>query len=430
MKNKKPPRSLPRNTGRILKLEISMAKKPYSEPKLFISKKNGLPSVDKGSLWYVYFYTRDEFGDLKFKHNYSKGINRLKSIKERKRAGESLRLGLIAALERGWLPGQEISLKKIVAKKNTSLEAALNRAFQIKSRTLKISTLKGYEFYKNIFIAFHDDINMSDTPIKEYTIDNFYVWLDFIRFEYLKDDGLPLSGTSINNAKRSLSALFTVLKNERYIDHNFIKEIPALDQDPVNNQPFTAEQLTAIKKHLITQDPYLLNFSYFIVYQLLRPREICRLTVGDISLTSNYLTVETKTEARAVKKLSPMLLSFLEEQELNEHPSDYQLFSNKNRPKQWSQVSLKGRVDHFGVRFRSVKDALGLDRRFGLYSFRHTAIMNLYESLRSQNLNEREIINTLMPITGHRSEVGLKSYLRNILKSIPKDHSSIYTLDY
>jgi hypothetical protein len=35
-----------------------------------------------------------------------------------------------------------------------------------------------------------------------------------------------------------------------------------------------------------------------------------------------------------------------------------------------------------------------------------------------------------MPITGHKSEAGLKNYLRNIKIALPPDHSEIYSLEF
>ena len=64
--------------------------------------------------------------------------------------------------------------------------------------------------------------------------------MDWLRFDYVQDNGEPLSGGSVNNHKASLSALFTTMKNERLIDINFIKDIPKVDSEVVNNKAFTA----------------------------------------------------------------------------------------------------------------------------------------------------------------------------------------------
>lgn len=41
-----------------------------------------------------------------------------------------------------------------------------------------------------------------------------------------------------------------------------------------------------------------------------------------------------------------------------------------------------------------------------------------------------EILFQLMPITQHNSIAGIKNYLRKHKKSIPPDHSNIFTLDF
>jgi len=110
--------------------------------------------------------------------------------------------------------------------------------------------------------------------------------------------------------------------------------------------------------------------------------------------------------------------------------SDHDLFTNKNIPRNWDEATLKSKVDYFGKRFGKVKKALGYGREYGLYSFRHTAILDLYNSLVDEGMSEQEILFKLMPITQHKSIAGLKNYLRNHKKSLPKDHSDIYTIDF
>lgn len=35
-----------------------------------------------------------------------------------------------------------------------------------------------------------------------------------------------------------------------------------------------------------------------------------------------------------------------------------------------------------------------------------------------------------MPITKHRSEAGIRNYLRDIKQSIPRDHSDMFTINF
>jgi hypothetical protein len=81
-----------RNEG--INIRDLMIKKSYSEPKIYIPKINGKATVIPGKRWHVYFYWRSESGKLDHKCMYTKGINRLKTVKERKAAGMAIAAAL------------------------------------------------------------------------------------------------------------------------------------------------------------------------------------------------------------------------------------------------------------------------------------------------------------------------------------------------
>ncbi len=414
-------------------LWIEMAKKRYSSPKLFIPKKAGKPSVDSGVRWYVYFYWRtDPKGPLDKKFTFRKNINRLSTIKERKEAGEKLVSLYRAALERNWNPETK-STEKEKTKRGPSmtLQRALEYAYEVKTKSGKKSpTLIGYEFHKNRFLEWAKQEGYLGLDPKRFSIDLFYEFLDWLRFEYVNEKtGEPLSGGSVNNHKASLSALFTTMKNERLLDFNFIKDIPKVEAEVMNNKAFTIEDLKRLKAEMEETDPYLVPFFSFILYPLLRPREICRLQVKDIDIKSGYLSVETKTDALSVRRIIDKLKPTIQKMKLENEPGAFYLFTNKDQPADW-EVPLKTKVDHFGKRFRKIKEKLGYGREYGLYSGRHTAILDLYNAMVAEGMGEQEILFKLMPITQHRSVAGIKNYLRKHKKSIPPDHSAIYTIDF
>lgn len=73
---------------------------------------------------------------------------------------------------------------------------------------------------------------------------------------------------------------------------------------------------------------------------------------------------------------------------------------------------------------------MGFGKEYSLYSVRHSAIGDLYIGKQKEGLSDREIIHQLMPLTGHKSEAGLRNYLRDIKSVLPPDHSGFYTIDF
>src|SRR5699024_2559293 len=137
----------------------------------------------------------------------------------------------------------------------------------------------------------------------------------------------------------------------------------------------------------------------FVIYTFLRPREIIRLKVSDINLREKYLYVETKTKRKQIKKLVGPVLDWLEEINVSNLPSDANLFTNLGSYFVWNATE-KSKVDHFGNRFAKVKEKLKFNGDYGIYSFRHTAAMDLFHAFMKQGMTEHEAILKLMPITG------------------------------
>lgn len=419
-------------------VEIYVAKKRYSDPRLFIPRVNGRPSVAPGDYWYVYFYWRlDPEGPLKKKFMFKGNINYLKTAKERKRAGKILADTYRQALEKNWNPETKSVGKKNRRQEVVTLKEGLQYAFDIKKKSKKQPTIDGYKFHLDRFLEWSDKHGYSGMDVKKFEIDHFYEFWDWIREEYLrpgkKDAKImePLSGTSINNHKRSLSALFTTMKNERLIKDNFIKGVPLEDEDPVNNKAFTREQIKAIKEKLEENDPYLIPIIQFILYPMLRPREVFMLQIKDLNTDKWFLSVETKTERLSKRRIIEKLKPTIEQLHLKEQPAHYHIFTNENKPGVWTPRKLKSKVTHFSRRFSTAaKEPLGLGREYGLYSFRHSSIMDLFNTMMESGMAEYEIYPKLMGHTGHKSVDGVKKYIRKHEHVLPPDHSDLYTIDF
>ena len=259
-----------------------------------------------------------------------------------------------------------------------------------------------------------------------------YSYLVYLKREYKnKRTGKGLSNTSIGNTKRVISSLFTELKNRRLIQHNFIKDIPTIKSKPIKNRPFTYNELQDIKNYLQAHDPYMISFLSFMIYPLLRPREICRLKIEDLNTRDWIIGVETKTENRSYSRIIQKMRPAIEAMKIEGLPGGYSLFTPENKPGVWETSREDSRVTYFSrQRFRKVLDAMGFGKEYSLYSVRHSAIGDLYIGKQKEGLSEREIIYQLMPLTGHKSEAGLRNYLRDIKSVLPPDHSGVYTIDF
>lgn len=410
-------------------IRIVLEKKQYSEPRLYIPKVNGKPTVKPGKRWYVWYLWRNPVTDkLDIKKKIYKGLNEYKTVKERKAVGAALVKGISIALERGLNP----LIKEVQQKKQEegalTLGSALDYALKLRSVNKKESTIADYAVRLEFFKEWARKKGYIGLPITEFDLQKFYQYYDFLLLEYKTGKKKSLSNASIENHKRLLSSLFTQLKNKRIIENNFIKDIPKLDVDPQQNTPFTHGEIKKIKKYLEENDPYLLNFIPFITLCLLRPREVVRLKIKDLNTVDFLIKVETKTEVLATVKIVDKIKPIIERMNLKDYPPEYSVFTPENKPGIWNS-KLNSKVGYMGKRFAKVKEALGFGDEYGLYSFRHSSIGNIQENLHILGFSEIEIIHKIMPITRHKTEKTVKTYLRGLKKYSPKDHSELTTLD-
>lgn len=419
-----------------IEIKIVLGKKQFTEPKLYIAKEtiNGKkrPCIKAGKRWYIWFLWRNpETDKLDIKIKTSEGINRLKTVQERKDAGNAVKKALSIALHSGWIPPQVRDESKPKSRQESkSVREALEYAFEIKKRELKESTVDDYRVRLNFFLDWASKKLYTGLAINDLNIEHIYEYVDFLQLEYRKPNKEFLSNTSVDNYKRGLSALFTVLQHKRIIPHNFLTDIPRTKGKPVKNKPFTNSELLAIKKQLQKKDPYLINVISLMLYPLLRPVEIVRLKVSDINTEDWILGIETKTRSIGYSRIIDRLKPLITKMELDKYPGHYNLITKMDEPAVWETEKLGSKVKLFSQRFTKVIRPMGFGKEYGLYSCRHSAIIDLYNSPIHKGMSEQEIILNIMPITGHKSEAGLRNYLRDIQAMVPEDHSNLYTIDF
>jgi len=409
-------------------IQIKVGVRNFSDVKLYVPKVNGKPSVLPNSRWYVYYYFRNpDTKKMQKFQDYCK-INYYKTAKERMEIGKAHVDSYTLLLSMGFNPFDKQGIVPKEFEQTTyTVKTGLEYAYNNKIGLWKKATADDYNTRLGVFLdwCYLNSLESIDIrELKEIHIINFMNWL--IKPEPI---GRGVGGTSQDNYKRCLSGLFGKLVKDKIIAKNFISEIETKKDDPIKNTPFTGYEVKAIRDYLLVHDVQLYHFIQFVIFTFLRPREIIRLTVADVNLREKYLQVETKTKRRAIKKLVAPIITFFEGINVASLPGKAHIFTNTGNVEVWL-ASEKTKVDHFGHRFSKVKTHFNFGKDHGIYSFRHTAALDLFYSFMKQGLTEREAILKLMPITGHATETALRNYLRDVGGMLPKDYGSDYTLEF
>ncbi|OAB28787.1 Site-specific recombinase XerD [Flavobacterium fryxellicola] len=429
----------------------------YNTPKFYtggidISQWNRLSKTEQKEAlskeWYLYYSFRNpDTKKLVRRNNIKAGVNLLKTKEERLKCLEILKINLLHLLKKGFDPNKEntalinevlnieetdepkvivsaIDIAPQVIQTKTDIttvpilnEMTIREAFdfglKIKAKVINKTSYSGLQGRINRFLNWMDLNNGSTYGIS--TLDKKTI------INYLN---LVLENTSArnrNNTRIDLSSLVQVLVDNEIIKDNIVTSINTLKSTPERNKTYSINQEIDLLKYLRENDEILLLFIQFISYNFLRPVEVCRLKVGDLDLEGKKLFVRAKNKAVKIKIIPQKLLDLLPDlSKMN--PTDY-LFCPTQIGGEW-EAEENNRRDHFSKRFKTVKDQFKLGKDYGLYSFRHTSITNLYREL-NKTLTPFETKSTLMQITGHQTMEALEKYLRDIDAALPEDYSHL-----
>jgi integrase len=427
----------------------------YTEPKIYtggieIKQWSKLSkSVKDDALskeWYVYYSFRNpETGKLVRQPNSKTGIKRIKDGLERFEKLKLIQETILFLLRKGFNPYldntplekslikdsiissplSEIQVKKeieiipetktqIQVKKEKTIRESFEFGLKIKIKVLGKTSYNGYQGRIKKFLVW---LEGSDTKSNV----GISMLSKKVVINYLNDVLEKTSASNRNNTRTDLSSLIQTLVDNEIIVDNFIKSINVLKSAPERNKTYSVNQESEILKHLGENDPILLLFIQFISYNYLRPVEVCRLKIGDLDIEGKKLFVRAKNKAVKVKIIPQKIIDLLPE--LHSKNPDHYLFTPTEIGAEW-HTEENNRRDYFSKRFKITKDHFKLGLDYGLYSFRHTSITNLYKEL-NKTLTPFETKSRLMQITGHQTMEALDKYLRDIDAALPEDYSHL-----
>ncbi|RCW91294.1 tyrosine-type recombinase/integrase [Winogradskyella arenosi] len=434
-------------------------KRDFSAPKIYSAKG------DIKKRWYVYFSFRDpETKKLKRQKNIYGNANTYKTKEDRLALLSRYRKRLLKLLQQGYnpyvdntelfkklseeanaipkasvpkkayvqpitfptellkketpAPKREFLRKEIPKVEGLPLRKAFDFSLKIKANQISKRSLKDYEYTTIAFIKWAAEHRPDVTSIRQ--VDK-KVALDYLNAVLIRS-----SARNRNNNRLNLSSLLQTLEENDHIDYNPIKKIPALRSIPTRNKSYTTEEHQKIFKYLKTEDPILLLFIKFISYNLLRPVEVCRLKIKDINIQDKTIQFKAKNSPLKTKLIPNKIIEELPD--LSKLDPEGYLFTPIKIGGEWDATDVN-KSNYFSKRYKSVvKDHFNLDKDQTLYSFRHTFISILYQSL-LKGSSPHAAKSELMNITGHATMDALEKYLRDIDAVMPKDYSKHFDND-
>jgi integrase len=377
-------------------------KKKYSQPKIQHYNFN----LDY--IWYVYYTFRNPItGYMERMPNITCSKTLTKS--ERLEYLKIIKTNLLDMLKNGFNPfDMDNSMEEVVT---MSIEEAFEFALNLKKQTQSGNTHTNYKA----------------------RIKKFELWLKKRGFEkrfitsinkkvittYLNEILEKTSARNRDNTRLDLSSLFQAMEDNDIIPNNLVKSINVVGSVPVKNKPFSSQQEIEIYKYIDDNKLKVLSlFIKFVSYTFLRPVEVSRLKIEDINIIDKTIRIKAKTGFQ-IAIIPDILLNIIPD--LSKYPEDSFLIGRTDFGQYWKSTDTNRR-NHLSKIFLEVKKILKLSDEYGIYSFRHTFAIKLYnEFIKVMNQDQAE--SQLMSITRHKTKEALRKYLREINAYRPEDYS-------
>ena len=320
--------------------------------------------------WYIrYWVLNPETGLLKDFTDRG-GLNKIKSLPDREKAANALKKAINQRLHDGWTPWGPVEPQE---KKDNSalLIQALNNLVELKKGTLRRRSWQSYKYSVDYLKKYLEKEKLSQIKLSRFNYLHAMKYYDYLLTQ-------KLANKSVNTHIGFLKSLFYDAIQRKLIKENPFKGIKQLPVSSGNHFAYNEEQKRALKKKILSDDPNLWRFVKVIYHCFIRPVEILRLRVMDIDLKNRQIiipSVSSKNKKTQSVVIPESFLPEIKSWNLDKISPNWYLFSNTLLPGEKSYT--RNRVSD---RHSKIRNELGIDKRYDLYSWKHTGNVDSYRA--------------------------------------------------
>jgi len=333
--------------------------------KIFI---NYLPAeLKENKEWYVRYYALNPSSNkLEIKKIR---INRIKSIKERRKYGKKLVVEINKKLEGGWNPFVEQSSSKGYHNIYKAFDTFLN----VKIKELRPQSIRTYKSNLKLFKEF---LIKTDTEEKMFALSfSNGNALQFMNYMYLERN---VSERRYNGMLLFCRILFNWMQQYGYVKANPFDTLKKKKEKQKTREVIPYNIRAEIKEFLQEESIEFLAILMIEFHALLRPNEILNLKISDIDLNNQTIQVQPQNAKNGKFRLSTIpdvLVEYIKQLKLEKYNSELYAFSNDLKP-----GKIVKNVRFTGKRWASMRKKLGFKKEYQMYSLRDTGIINLIQS--------------------------------------------------
>lgn len=333
--------------------------------------------------WYIKYYQMDPAsGKLKrFRETYN--LNRIKSIRERRKKAKHIIIQINANLPKGWPYGAgELYAPSIVD--------AIEVAKGIKCNTDRQRTIDTVVSTCNVFVEFLGKKHWLEMKAKDFGPKQAVAFLDYLVL------GRKVGTNTYNNYISKMRWLFNELVQREYMPDNPFADIRKKKTTGKTRRAFSDQEKEAVIKKVAKEDKWLLLGILLQYHCFIRPIELRRLRFHMIDLASGLIRLsaaETKNRQSDQVTIPDVLLPVLRAFKLDQWNKRWLVFGKQLQPhatKSCGRNSMNRRHRLVLEKLQEKGDLVDI-KGLSFYSWKDTGAMDLFR----KKVNPLEIMRQL-----------------------------------
>lgn len=366
--------------------------------------------MTQGKEWIVSFYVTDPAsGKLK---RVRVKVNRIKNLRERKRAARAMMAAIDQRLALGWNPLRD----RIAPRAGVSLGDAMEAFLNAKERDTVGNSMRSYRSFVKTFREWLDASGLgADAAACSFSREHAEAFMD--------EAGEELSPKTFNNYVAFYRSMFAWMEHKGYVQANPFAEVRKKDRrlTKKRRRMLTDDELHRLFAFLKDENEGYLAICLMCYCCFIRPKEIVMLRCRDIDLQRQTVHVGygiAKNHNDSFRTIPDSLLPLLSRIDLS-RPDWYLFGSHKGDdftpgPKMLSSREV---ARWWNVKVRP-RCGFGMDLQF--YSLKDTGITNMISSGVPVNLVQRQADHSSIAMTA--VYVGKSQHADSILKGVDLPH--------